>query len=98
MKLARTDGQVFLFLNAKCKRLFNNRKKPSKLAWTAIYRKAHKKVSVRTRQPRSNCGRVLRRPAFPAQDVSTEAARKKRKATKAALTRSIVGVSLEART
>lgn len=47
MKLARTDGQVFLFLNAKCKRLFQARLKPSKLAWTALYRKAHKKVCVR---------------------------------------------------
>ena len=43
IKLARTDGQVFLFLNAKCKRLFNNKLKASKLAWTALYRKAHKK-------------------------------------------------------
>lgn len=33
----------------------------------------------------------------PLQDVSTEAARKKRKTAKSALTRSIVGVSLEAR-
>ena len=36
--------QVFLFLNAKCKRLYNNKLKASKLAWTALYRKAHKKV------------------------------------------------------
>jgi hypothetical protein len=36
--------QVFLFLNAKCKRLFNNKLKASKLAWTALYRKAHKKA------------------------------------------------------
>jgi len=43
IKLARTDCQVFLFLNAKCKRLFNNKLKASKLAWTALYRKAHKK-------------------------------------------------------
>ena len=35
---------MFLFLNAKCKRLFNNKLKASKLAWTALYRKAHKKV------------------------------------------------------
>ena len=47
IKLARVDGQVFLFLNAKCKRLFNNKLKPSKLAWTALYRKHHKKVGRR---------------------------------------------------
>jgi len=43
IKLARTDGQVLLFLNSKCKRLYNNKLKASKLAWTALYRKAHKK-------------------------------------------------------
>ena len=45
MKYIRGDSQTFLFLNAKCKSLFNQRKKPSKLAWTFQYRKAHKKDS-----------------------------------------------------
>ena len=45
MKYIRGDSQTFLFLNAKCKHLFNLRKKPSKLAWTFQYRKAHKKDS-----------------------------------------------------
>ncbi|OIW21382.1 hypothetical protein TanjilG_02527 [Lupinus angustifolius] len=35
--------QVFLFVNSKCKRYFHNRLKPSKLTWTAMYRKQHKK-------------------------------------------------------
>ncbi|KAH1199415.1 60S ribosomal protein L24 [Glycine soja] len=35
---------VFLFANSKCKRYFHNRLKPSKLTWTAVYRKQHKKV------------------------------------------------------
>jgi len=39
----RADSQVFLFLNSKCKRYFHNRLKPSKLSWTALYRKQHKK-------------------------------------------------------
>ncbi|XP_008812939.1 60S ribosomal protein L24-like isoform X1 [Phoenix dactylifera] len=34
---------VFLFANSKCKRYFHSRLKPSKLAWTAMYRKQHKK-------------------------------------------------------
>ncbi|KAH7513988.1 hypothetical protein FEM48_Zijuj11G0041000 [Ziziphus jujuba var. spinosa] len=34
---------VFLFANSKCKRYFHNRLKPSKLTWTAMYRKQHKK-------------------------------------------------------
>lgn len=36
--------KVFLFVNSKCKRYFHNRLKPSKLTWTAMYRKQHKKV------------------------------------------------------
>ena len=36
---------TFLFLNGKCKKMFNQKKKPAKLAWTTTYRKAHKKVS-----------------------------------------------------
>ena len=36
--------KVFLFANSKCKRYFHNRLKPSKLCWTAVYRKQHKKV------------------------------------------------------
>lgn len=40
----RSPAQVFLFLNSKCKRLYNNKLKAAKLAWTALYRKAHKKA------------------------------------------------------
>ncbi|KAJ8448698.1 LOW QUALITY PROTEIN: hypothetical protein Cgig2_010585 [Carnegiea gigantea] len=36
-------AHVFLFANSKCKRYFHNRLKPSKLCWTAVYRKQHKK-------------------------------------------------------
>ena len=46
----RVDGQQYLFLNKKCKSLFNNRLRPAKLAWTASYRKQHKKDQVRTRR------------------------------------------------
>lgn len=43
IRFVRGDSQVFLFLNSKCKRYFHNRLKPSKLTWTALYRKQHKK-------------------------------------------------------
>ncbi|XP_019186609.1 PREDICTED: 60S ribosomal protein L24-like [Ipomoea nil] len=43
IRFVRADAQVFLFLNSKCKRYFHNRLKPSKLTWTAVYRKQHKK-------------------------------------------------------
>ena len=36
--------KVFLFINSKCKHYFHNKLKPSKLAWTTMYRKQHKKV------------------------------------------------------
>ncbi|XP_016515470.2 large ribosomal subunit protein eL24 isoform X1 [Nicotiana tabacum] len=43
IRFIRSDSQVFLFLNSKCKRYIHNRLKPSKLTWTAMYRKQHKK-------------------------------------------------------
>ena len=57
MRLTKTDSQTYLFLNAKCKRLFNLRLRPAKLAWTTQYRKAHKKVrSCRVMMPcRGRC-------------------------------------------
>ncbi|KAL5065826.1 hypothetical protein RYX36_027563, partial [Vicia faba] len=43
IRFIRSDSQVFLFVNSKCKRYFHNKLKPSKLTWTAMYRKQHKK-------------------------------------------------------
>ncbi|GAA0149060.1 ribosomal protein [Lithospermum erythrorhizon] len=43
IRFIRSDSQVFLFANSKCKRYFHNRLKPAKLCWTAVYRKQHKK-------------------------------------------------------
>jgi len=43
MRLVRQDSTQFQFLNSKTKRLFNQRKKPSRIAWTFLYRKQHKK-------------------------------------------------------
>ncbi|KAE8819168.1 Zinc finger protein VAR3, chloroplastic [Hordeum vulgare] len=43
IRFIRSDSQVFLFANSKCKRYFHNRLKPAKLCWTAMYRKQHKK-------------------------------------------------------
>ena len=37
-------AQNFLFLSKKCKQLFSNRQKPGKIAWTLVYRRAHRKV------------------------------------------------------
>ncbi|KAI3925344.1 hypothetical protein MKW92_048720 [Papaver armeniacum] len=45
IRFIRSDSQVFLFVNSKCKRYFHNKLKPSKLTWTAMYRKQHKKAS-----------------------------------------------------
>merc|ERR1712087_341514 len=43
VKFVRSDTQIFTFLESKCRTLFNQRKKPAKLAWTTLYRKQHKK-------------------------------------------------------
>ena len=42
----RVDNQQYLFLNKKCKSMYNNRMRPAKLAWTTTYRKQHKKDQV----------------------------------------------------
>ncbi|XP_037438643.1 60S ribosomal protein L24-like [Triticum dicoccoides] len=43
IRFIRSDCQVFLFSNSKCKRYFHNHLKPAKLTWTARFRKQHKK-------------------------------------------------------
>ncbi|CAL9170714.1 unnamed protein product [Musa hybrid cultivar] len=43
IRFVRSDSQVFLFANSKCKSYFHNRLKPAKLIWTTMYRKQHKK-------------------------------------------------------
>ncbi|ESR53797.1 TRASH domain-containing protein [Citrus sinensis] len=48
IRFIRSDSQVFLFANSKCKRYFHNRLKPSKLTWTSMYRKQHKKPYSRS--------------------------------------------------
>ncbi|KAL3524246.1 hypothetical protein ACH5RR_017080 [Cinchona calisaya] len=53
IRFVRSDSQVFLFANSKCKRYFHNRLKPSKLTWTAMYRKQHKKRRRTTKKPYS---------------------------------------------
>lgn len=39
--------QQFLFINKKARRLYHQRKRPAKIAWTTVYRKQHRKVSTR---------------------------------------------------
>ncbi|KAK9161219.1 hypothetical protein Syun_007560 [Stephania yunnanensis] len=50
IRFVRVDSQVFLFSNSKWKRYFHNRLKPSKLTWTAMYRKQHKKAVKKRRR------------------------------------------------
>lgn len=45
--LSSACPQQFLFLKQKCRSLFNQRKRPAKLAWTTLYRKQHRKVGRR---------------------------------------------------
>lgn len=54
--------QQFLFLKQKCRALFNQRKRPAKLAWTTLYRKQHRKVSIRRGGELPRYG--SKRPAF----------------------------------
>ena len=52
IQVVRVDGSTHLFLNQKTKSMFQQRKKPAKLAWTAAYRRAHKKDTNETTQRR----------------------------------------------
>lgn len=73
----RTDCTQYLFLNKKCKSLYQNRLRPAKLAWTVAYRKAHKKdqVTEASRKKRRNNQKATAR-AIGA--VTLEAINKKR--------------------
>ncbi|KAJ1557060.1 60S ribosomal protein L24, partial [Cladochytrium tenue] len=39
----RSDSRSFRFINSKCESYFLQRLKPSKLNWTVVYRRLHKK-------------------------------------------------------
>lgn len=43
----RRDGTSYVFLNAKSKSLFLQRKKPTKIVWTLGWRRMNKKIKVR---------------------------------------------------
>ena len=77
MTYVRADSQKFIFLNRKIKSLYNQRKKPSKIAWTFQYRKAHKKDQVETSARRKRRG-VIKSAARPIGAVSMEVIQKKR--------------------
>nr|BAH56890.1 AT2G36620 [Arabidopsis thaliana] len=68
IRFIRSDSQVFLFLNSKCKRYFHNKLKPSKLCWTAMYRKQHKKakkVEYASKQQKSQVKGNIPKSAAP---------------------------------
>ncbi|MEW5312810.1 MAG: hypothetical protein WDW38_004416 [Sanguina aurantia] len=73
----RVDCQQYLFLNKKCKSYYHNRLRPAKLAWTAQYRKAHKKDQVTeiSRKKRRTANKGLNRSIVGA---SMELIQKKR--------------------
>jgi len=60
----RIDGQQFLFLNKKARRLYHQRKRPAKIAWTTVYRKQHRKDldTVVARKKRRSVNKTNVRP------------------------------------
>ncbi|KAG5188395.1 ribosomal protein L24e-domain-containing protein [Tribonema minus] len=46
MRFIRKDGTPVVFINAKCKSLLMQRKKPAKLTWTQSWRRLNKKIKV----------------------------------------------------
>merc|ERR1711977_584489 len=54
----RNDGQLYYFLNSRARRLFHNKKRPSKISWTVAYRKLHKKGRMCERSKRKKSTNV----------------------------------------
>ncbi|KAL6123262.1 hypothetical protein ACLB2K_075784 [Fragaria x ananassa] len=90
IRFVRSDSQVFLFANSKNKRYFHNRLKPAKIAWTAMYRKQHKKVI-----PDIFSVTLLANFGYYNQDIAQESVKKRHRSTKKPYSRSIVGATLE---
>lgn len=94
-----TPPQQWLFLNRKVKSLYNQRKRPAKLAWTTTYRKMHRKVGIISLSVRSAlfgeevCSLVT--PPTASQDQEQQVARKKRRSQNKQTVRAIAGASLE---
>merc|ERR1712224_279227 len=68
----RNDGQCFNFSNSKNRRLYNCRKRPAKIAWTAAYRKLHKKdriCEILKRKKSSNVKSTLRSYASASMEL-----------------------------
>uniref|UniRef100_A0A2K5PYA0 Large ribosomal subunit protein eL24 n=1 Tax=Cebus imitator TaxID=2715852 RepID=A0A2K5PYA0_CEBIM len=42
-RYARTDGNVFQFINAKCESAFLSKRNPLQINWIVLYRRKHKK-------------------------------------------------------
>ncbi|WPT16948.1 60S ribosomal protein L24-2 [Picochlorum sp. SENEW3] len=95
MLYIRVDGQQFLFLKQKCKALFNQRKRPAKLAWTTTYRKQHRKdqeQQVSRRKKRSTARVAVRSVAGASLEVIAKKKAEKpeqRKASREAALREI---------
>lgn len=86
MLYIRTDGQQFLFLKQKCKALFNQRKRPAKLAWTSTYRKQHRKdvdIAVARKKRRGNARNLNRSVAGVSLEVIKSKRQEKPEARKA---------------
>jgi large subunit ribosomal protein L24e len=81
----RVDGQQFLFLRKKCKSLFNQRKRPAKIAWTTLYRKQHRKDQEQqvARKKRRSANKGTRAVAGASLEVITKKRAEKPEARKA---------------
>merc|ERR1711901_15793 len=48
LRVVRTDGNIVILSNSKCKGLVKQRKKPAKLVWTQAWRRDNKKLRAET--------------------------------------------------
>ena len=81
MTYVRRDGTPYVFITAKCKSLFDQRKKPAKLKWTCAWRKLHKKRQEHAMQNRQR--RKVKKLERAVMDVDFKEIKARRSETQA---------------
>merc|ERR1711976_573242 len=73
--MIQSDGQMCMFSNSKSKRLYTNKKKPAKIAWTVDSRRSRKKdqTEISIHKKKRTFAKSLIRPyAAPHWRLSTK--------------------------
>ncbi|XP_007072688.2 60S ribosomal protein L24 [Chelonia mydas] len=78
-RYARTDGEVFQFLNAKCKCAFLSKRNPRQISWTVLYRCKHKKGQSEEIQKKRTCHAIKFQKAITGASLAEIMAKRNQK-------------------